>query len=214
MICRELTVEEKKDNQFQVNYSRIVPHHTQMITFLAVINQSNVNGKQGILAQVQTGQGKSVIIAMVAAYYSIMHGEKVDIITSNDNLAQRDWEEMKLFYERLGISSTYYSDGELTNQWDVIYCTINNIINFQSKMYQNIITGNYDPKLRRNNDCFIGDEVDAFLANPNKLILDISGKKLTEINFIWKFLYQNRDCLLYTSPSPRDRQKSRMPSSA
>ena len=26
--------------------------------------------------------------------------------------------------------------------------------------------------------------------------------------------YQRRDCLLYTSPSPRDRQKSRMPSSA
>ena len=25
---------------------------------------------------------------------------------------------------------------------------------------------------------------------------------------------QNYDCLLYTSPSPRDRQKSRMPSSA
>ena len=25
---------------------------------------------------------------------------------------------------------------------------------------------------------------------------------------------QYRDCLLYTSPSPRDRQKSRMPSSA
>ena len=26
--------------------------------------------------------------------------------------------------------------------------------------------------------------------------------------------FQNGDCLLYTSPSPRDRQKSRMPSSA
>ena len=26
--------------------------------------------------------------------------------------------------------------------------------------------------------------------------------------------YQPNDCLLYTSPSPRDRQKSRMPSSA
>ena len=25
---------------------------------------------------------------------------------------------------------------------------------------------------------------------------------------------QGKDCLLYTSPSPRDRQKSRMPSSA
>ena len=26
--------------------------------------------------------------------------------------------------------------------------------------------------------------------------------------------YKDRSCLLYTSPSPRDRQKSRMPSSA
>ena len=29
-----------------------------------------------------------------------------------------------------------------------------------------------------------------------------------------KALYTHNDCLLYTSPSPRDRQKSRMPSSA
>ena len=39
--------------------------------------------------------------------------------------------------------------------------------------------------------------------------------------FIWddseesaKLLRKNNNCLLYTSPSPRDRQKSRMPSSA
>ena len=31
---------------------------------------------------------------------------------------------------------------------------------------------------------------------------------------ISKILYENMVCLLYTSPSPRDRQKSRMPSSA
>ena len=30
----------------------------------------------------------------------------------------------------------------------------------------------------------------------------------------WGLTDQARDCLLYTSPSPRDRQKSRMPSSA
>ena len=29
-----------------------------------------------------------------------------------------------------------------------------------------------------------------------------------------RFPGQNKPCLLYTSPSPRDRQKSRMPSSA
>ena len=27
-------------------------------------------------------------------------------------------------------------------------------------------------------------------------------------------VFQDKNCLLYTSPSPRDRQKSRMPSSA
>ena len=34
--------------------------------------------------------------------------------------------------------------------------------------------------------------------------------------YAWEFFYkfQVTDCLLYTSPSPRDRQKSRMPSSA
>ena len=40
------------------------------------------------------------------------------------------------------------------------------------------------------------------LTLPNSL-----GKKITVVAFV-------EGCLLYTSPSPRDRQKSRMPSSA
>ena len=32
--------------------------------------------------------------------------------------------------------------------------------------------------------------------------------------FACPYLARDNDCLLYTSPSPRDRQKSRMPSSA
>ena len=35
-----------------------------------------------------------------------------------------------------------------------------------------------------------------------------------ETNTSLEGLYRSRTCLLYTSPSPRDRQKSRMPSSA
>ena len=41
---------------------------------------------------------------------------------------------------------------------------------------------------------------------PSKALLN-SSEKFIEIS-------QHADCLLYTSPSPRDRQKSRMPSSA
>ena len=38
-----------------------------------------------------------------------------------------------------------------------------------------------------------------------------------EDSYLWAYtvkIKNNSNCLLYTSPSPRDRQKSRMPSSA
>ena len=38
--------------------------------------------------------------------------------------------------------------------------------------------------------------------------------KLKEAELIYKKTIELNPCLLYTSPSPRDRQKSRMPSSA
>ena len=50
------------------------------------------------------------------------------------------------------------------------------------------------------------------ISNKNSVfsaLLTPQGKYLNEF-----FIIQNNICLLYTSPSPRDRQKSRMPSSA
>ena len=41
-----------------------------------------------------------------------------------------------------------------------------------------------------------------------EICLDAAKRELETWNYIFKL------CLLYTSPSPRDRQKSRMPSSA
>ena len=42
-----------------------------------------------------------------------------------------------------------------------------------------------------------------------------SGKSTTTISYLLHYaLFNSNSCLLYTSPSPRDRQKSRMPSSA
>ena len=47
--------------------------------------------------------------------------------------------------------------------------------------------------------------------SPKKIVFSGVGKTSKEINFA---IDKNIFCLLYTSPSPRDRQKSRMPSSA
>ena len=58
------------------------------------------------------------------------------------------------------------------------------------------------------------------LANAwiKKTLVDLNGFSENEIpknrDEAYKALDLFYDCLLYTSPSPRDRQKSRMPSSA
>ena len=67
---------------------------------------------------------------------------------------------------------------------------------------------------------------------PKDVVLDIFGKlglhvghvftrdnidmyvALSAIDVLKPYYYDCKSCLLYTSPSPRDRQKSRMPSSA
>ena len=56
---------------------------------------------------------------------------------------------------------------------------------------------------------------------PRLLVLGVGGAGGNAINEMIEnnlqgveFIAVNTDCLLYTSPSPRDRQKSRMPSSA
>ena len=50
----------------------------------------------------------------------------------------------------------------------------------------------------------INRRIDHINNNKHAIVTKEKGRKVKENNF----------CLLYTSPSPRDRQKSRMPSSA
>ena len=69
----------------------------------------------------------------------------------------------------------------------------------------------------------MGNELEKALENkffcPSRFAHEIetlvlNDEKMSYIDAIIHFCEQNSICLLYTSPSPRDRQKSRMPSSA
>ena len=52
-------------------------------------------------------------------------------------------------------------------------------------------------------------------AHPTLTVLvDDSDSFLRSLSFQLDPIHASKTCLLYTSPSPRDRQKSRMPSSA
>ena len=50
--------------------------------------------------------------------------------------------------------------------------------------------------------------------NLHKYICQKQDVELDSITDLFYFNFINNTCLLYTSPSPRDRQRSRMPSSA
>ena len=61
----------------------------------------------------------------------------------------------------------------------------------------------------------IGYGTEAHIITP--FSMDLNGNAITVSNDIWEEMRPNvplMDCLLYTSPSPRDQRGSRMPSSA
>ena len=81
---------------------------------------------------------------------------------------------------------------------------------------------NYEERMSKKYNFFSNekDETDTNVNEPDAINETSSNIESDEENMMvpisaWKkVLDQLGNCLLYTSPSPRDRQKSRMPSSA
>ena len=81
--------------------------------------------------------------------------------------------------------------------------TMNLLMNRTASFYIDSL-GGYVNNFESGNEIYINipqDRMNDFLDKFSDEVTD------TKVNF-------NKSCLLYTSPSPRDRQKSRMPSSA
>lgn len=74
------------------------PRLTQMVSWCLL-----ALSKSGWLIQVGTGEGKSCIVAMFAAFRA-RKGHDVDILSSSSVLAERDLEEWRSFYDQLKIT--------------------------------------------------------------------------------------------------------------
>ena len=61
---------------------------------------------------------------------------------------------------------------------------------------------------------FHTEKCQEYANGKNAFVAGVNPKKAGESIFNIPIYASVKDCLLYTSPSPRDRQKSRMPSSA
>ena len=110
----------------------------------------------GIFLQINTGEGKSLIIQFLAAYLAII-GNKVDVISSNTVLANRDAEDEKKieFYKNINLSVGCASKNQYTK--DIVY---GDTQNFEA----GILREEFKEKdIRKNRpfDCVIIDEVDS-----------------------------------------------------
>ena len=55
------------------------------------------------IAQMATGEGKSIVISMLAIFAVQLHGMRVHILENNEGLLDRDYQTNKPFFEAFGI---------------------------------------------------------------------------------------------------------------
>lgn len=96
------------------------PYHVQIMAAVALID--------GFLVEVDTGEGKTLALALAAAY-NAWSGLPCHVITANDYLASRDADYLKRFYVRAGLmvgkvlGETASQDRRAAYQCDVTYST-------------------------------------------------------------------------------------------
>jgi len=151
----------------------LTPHHTQAFTVmmmarcyqehlseLARIEKSR--SKKGIelrafIAQLATGEGKSIVIAMLAVFMTQLFGLKVHVLENNEGLLERDFRQNKPFYERFKIKSSTDLDDE---EAQIVYCLK---ANMNKHFLRQMLKGSLDAELKRT--VIIVDEVDDLVVN-------------------------------------------------
>lgn len=110
-LIRDETKSEKEKNNAKLVYLALLresmyrttgrfPFSTQMIAVLNALHQGGNN-----IAEIQTGQGKSLISALYATMLQA-EGQAVDIATSNLNLAKEGLKENQDFYDYIGVKTS------------------------------------------------------------------------------------------------------------
>ena len=155
----ELMVEKK--------YPPLTPHHTQAFTVMMMakfferhLGDNRVKSKlklKAFIAQLATGEGKSIVIAMLAIFMVKLHGCRVHVLENNAGLLQRDYKQNQPFYDKFDIKS-----GVDLNDPDakIVYCLKDGI---NRRFLRKLVEGKLDEEL--GSTVLIVDEVDDLIVN-------------------------------------------------
>lgn len=166
-----------------------MPRDAQLLATLYLLDSRTVD--HGRLLQVKTGEGKSLITAMLAATQVLLNKKPVDVITSSSVLAKRDasTEGQRDFYNMLGISCSHnctkqYQGFKECYSSDVVY---GDSLSFQSDYLRTVFKGD-GLRGERAFTSVIVDEVDSMLIDESakiaKLATPICGIEHLETMFI------------------------------
>ncbi|XP_041782118.1 uncharacterized protein LOC121598850 isoform X1 [Anopheles merus] len=165
---------------------------TQLLTILALLVNDN-----STLAQVSTGEGKSLIVVATAIIKALL-GEKVDIITSSSVLAQRDAVTNNDIYELFGLSASHNCSEQIEERKEAYSCNqiiYGDLANFQrdyllDRFYGKHVLGD------RSFENVIVDEVDSMLLDKGNNMLylshDIAG--MDKLESVYLFIWQMVNC--------------------
>lgn len=144
---------------------------------------------EGNIAEMQTGEGKT-LTATLPLYLNALSGERAYLVTTNDYLARRDYEEMKPLYEWLGLRTSLafvdipgyeYVKGEKKALYDadIIYTT-NGRLGFDY-LIDNLADSKSSKYMPRLSYCII-DEIDSIILDAAQTPLVISGAPRVQSN--------------------------------
>lgn len=166
------------------------PREIQIISLLLFIYKQK---KIGLIQQINTGEGKSLIITFLAAYLNIVENKKIDILTSSIILAERDYNLYKNFYEIFDIKADFCKENvDDKNQYKICYLAdiiYGDCLNFEADILRANFLGAPGRISSRKFDCIIIDEIDNIcidnIKNLTELLDDFPGYKLMEYIYIY-----------------------------
>ena len=149
--------------------------------------------KFGLILEVLSGEGKTLIISFLALYLSVL-GNKVDILTGSIVLAERDSKKRKKLYNKYGKRCDYCKKDKFSlNNENMLKCYIADIIYGDSlNLIGDILRTEFFKKKEEEKDLLIIDEIDNIcidnLRNNVELIDKFPGYKYLE--FVYLFIYK------------------------
>ena len=187
-LQRHVTIDEKlqwlRENrvEFIVHLIKVwmevtsqTPYSTQLVSLLLFLHTDD----QGLLQQVKTGEGKTMVVGMLAAAKALL-GYHVDVVSSNRDLAKDGVRKCQDYFGALDLkaSANCTDDNDTNQQAYKSHIVYGDVGSFQRDVLtEETVPGGTDFSIRYSDlkkNCLLVDEVDSMFLDKGRHMLYIS----------------------------------------